>query len=138
MHESDMKALHTATAVIELGAGLALLFCPSATVLLLLGSPLDTLAGAALGRVAGAALTALGIANWLARPNAQSSAARGLVAAMTFYNAGAAVVLGIAGLQIHPVGIALVPAVVLHAAMTVWCMVCLVGKPRQADGLRNE
>jgi hypothetical protein len=37
-----MKTLHTATAVIELGAGLALLCFPSTTVALLLGLPLDT------------------------------------------------------------------------------------------------
>jgi hypothetical protein len=42
--------------VIELGAGLALLCCPSATAVLLVGSPLDAPAAVTLGRVAGAAL----------------------------------------------------------------------------------
>jgi hypothetical protein len=39
---STGKTLHSLTAVIELGAGLALLFFPSATAVLLVGSPLDT------------------------------------------------------------------------------------------------
>ena len=59
-----MKNLLTVSAVIELGAGLALLAFPSAAVKLLFGSPLDTPAGVALGRLAGAALLTLGIACW--------------------------------------------------------------------------
>jgi hypothetical protein len=94
-----MKHLHIATAVIELGAGLALLACPSMTVLLLIGSPLDTYAALALGRVAGAALFALAIANWLASFDARSCASRGLVSAMVVYNACTAVILGFAGIR---------------------------------------
>ena len=36
-----MKALHTVTEVIEIGAGLALLCFPSTTVALLVGAPLE-------------------------------------------------------------------------------------------------
>jgi hypothetical protein len=120
-----MKKLLIATAVIEVGAGLALLCCPSAAVALLLGSPLDTPAAVSLGRVAGAALLALGVACWLAHYDDQSGAARGLVSAMVLYNLGAVVVLGAAGIQVRPVGVALWPAVVLHAAMAIWCIVRL-------------
>jgi hypothetical protein len=49
-----MKKLQTMTAVIEAGAGLALMCCPSAVVALLLGSGLDTIAAETLGRMAGA------------------------------------------------------------------------------------
>ena len=38
---SSMNALHTLTALIELGAGFALLSFPSATVALLVGAPLE-------------------------------------------------------------------------------------------------
>ena len=117
-----MKALLIVTAVIELGAGLALLGFPSATVALLLGSPLDAPAAVALGRLAGAALFALGIACWLAHYDAQSCAARGVVSAMVLYNLGAVVVLGVAGIQLRPAGIVLWPAVAIHAAMTAWCV----------------
>ena len=124
-----MKALYTLMAVIELGAGVALLCCPSAAVALLLGSGLDAPAAVALGRLAGAALLALGVACWFARGDEQSRAARGVVTAMTVYNLGAVVVLGTAGIRLRPVGVALWPAVVLHAAMAGWCVECLRRRP---------
>jgi len=115
------------TAVLEVGAGVALMGAPSVTVALLLGSPLDTSTSVALGRLAGAALLALGVANWLARHDQASRAARGLVGAMVVYNLGAAVVLGTAGLRSPAAGPALWLTVVLHAAMTVWCIASLSG-----------
>jgi hypothetical protein len=120
------STLYTVTAAIELGAGVALLSCPSATAMLLVGAPLEAPATLTVARVAGAALLALGVACWLARGDAQSRAARGLVAAMVLYNLGVAVILGAAGILSRPVGIALWPAVVLHAAMNVWCIVSLI------------
>jgi hypothetical protein len=57
--------------MIEVGASLALLCCPSATVALLLGSRLETLVAVTLGRLAGAALLALGVACWLAKHDGQ-------------------------------------------------------------------
>jgi len=126
-----MKILLAVTAVIEAGAGVGLMCCPSASVALLLGSPLDAPAALTLGRVAGAALFALGVACWLAQYDAQSCAAKGLVSAMVLYNLGAVVIFGSAGFRLQPVGIALWPAVVLHAAMTVWCITCLLRKPTQ-------
>lgn len=116
-----MKTLHTVSAVIELGAGLALLVFPSAVVNLLLGSPLDAPAAIALGRLTGAALLALGVACWLARGDALGCAARGLVVSMLVYNIGAVVVLGVAGVQLPTTGIALWPVVVLHTLMAAWC-----------------
>jgi len=133
-----MKRLLIVTAIIELGVGLALLCFPSATVTFLLGSGLDTPAAVALGRVAGAALFALGVACWLAQYDAQSCAARGLVSAMVLYNLGATIILGIAGIQLRPIGIALWPAVVLHAAMTIWCVRSLLRKPTRINYTTNR
>jgi len=124
---SSASTVFTATAVIELGAGLALLSCPSATAVLLIGASLEIHAALTVARVAGAALLALGIACWLARGDAYSRAARGLLAAMVLYNFGVAIILGAAGIRSQPVGIALWPAVVLHAGMTVWCIASLLG-----------
>ena len=123
--------MYIVTAVIEVGAGVALMFCPSATVVLLLGSGLDTTAAVTLGRVAGAALFTLGVACWLAQYDARSCAARGLVSAMVLYNFGAVVILGTAAVQLQPVGVALWPAIVLHAVMTAWSVTCLLRKPTQ-------
>ena len=97
-----------------------MLVAPVLVVKLLLGVEIS---GAAipLGRVAGVALLALGVACRFAHSDANSCAARGLAGAMMGYNIGAAVVLGTAGIQAHLVGIALWPAVILHAVMAVWC-----------------
>jgi hypothetical protein len=120
-----MKHLFVVTAVLEAGAGVALMCAPSETVALLLGAPLDTSAAVAVGRLAGVALLALGVANWLAQHDQASRAARGLVGAMVVYNLGAAVILGMAGLRSPSAGLALWPTVILHAAMTVWCIASL-------------
>jgi hypothetical protein len=121
------------TALIEAATGFWLIVIPSVVVRLLLGSPLDTPAAVTLGRVAGAALLALGVACWLAQYDAQSCAARGLVSAMVLYNLGTVVILGAAGIRSQPVGIALWPAVVLHAAMTIWCVTSLLRKPTRIN-----
>jgi hypothetical protein len=116
-----MKSLYSVTAAIELGAGLALLGCPSATVALLVGAPLEGAPGLTAARVAGAGLLALGVACWLARGDTHSHAARGLITAMSLYNVAAVVVLAFAGIGFGLHGVALWPAVILHAVMTVWC-----------------
>ncbi len=123
-----MKNLLTVSAVIELGAGAALLCCPSVTVVLLLGSGLEASVAVTLGRVAGAALLALGAACWFARDDG-SLAVKALVRAMVLYNLAVAAILAIAGISLRLVGIALWPAVVLHTAMTAWCLVSLQRKP---------
>jgi hypothetical protein len=128
-----MSRLLKLTALIEAATGFGLIVIPSVVVRLLLGSPLDTSAAVTLGRVAGAALLALGVACWLAQYDAQSCAARGLVSAMVLYNLGAVVILGATGIRSQPVGIALWPAVVLHAAMTIWCVTCLLRKPTRIN-----
>jgi hypothetical protein len=128
-----MNRLLKLTALIEAATGFGLIVIPSVVVRLLLGSPLDAPAAVTLGRVAGAALLALGVACWIAQYDAQSCAARGLVSAMVLYNLGTVVILGAAGIRSQPVGIALWPAVVLHAAMTIWCVTCLLRKPTRIN-----
>src|SRR6266516_5141322 len=117
------------TAIIEAVTGLGLMAVPSVVVRLLLGSPLDTSAAVMLARVAGAALLALGVACWLARDDTQSRATRGLVVAMLIYNIAATALLAFAGIGLRLHGVALWPAVVVHAAMAVWCIVCLRRSP---------
>ena len=50
---------------------------------------------------------------------------------------GAVVILGVAGIGLRPVGIALWPAVMLHIAITVWCVSTwqfFLGKANRKDG----
>ena len=118
------RQLFVATAMIEMAAGLALALSPSLPDFLLLGPPLNT-PGGIVARIAGAALLSLGVACWLARNDEQSAAARGLVVAILLYDTTAVVVLAYAGLGLSLNGLGLWPAVVLHAAMAVWCITCL-------------
>jgi hypothetical protein len=120
-----MKTFFTVTALAEAGAGLALLGLPSVFAALVLGSPLETPVALTVGRLAGVALFTLAIACWHARHDEQSHAAAGLVAAMFFYNAAVAALLTYAGLRLGLRGDALWPIVVIHAAMAIWCVVCL-------------
>src|SRR5438034_11805114 len=123
-----MSRLLKLTAIIEAATGLALIAVPTIVVRLLLGAEISG-ASIPLGRVAGAALLALGVACWLARDDTQSSAARGLVVAMLIYNLVATAVLAFAGIGLGLHGVVLWPAVVLHAAMGAWCVACLRHSP---------
>ena len=116
------------TAIIEAATGLGLVAVPAIVVRLLLGAEISG-ASIPLGRITGVALLALGVACWFASVDTKSRAARGLVAGMLLYNVGVAFILTMAGVQSHLVGIALWPAVILHAAMAVWCVACLRRKP---------
>jgi hypothetical protein len=120
-----VKTLLTITAAIEAGAGIALLVSPSWVVLALLGSALDAPAISVIGRVLGAALLSLGLACWLARDDTQTRAATGLVAAMLLYNAIVIALLCYSRLSLGMAGVALLPGVILHAALSVWCVVAL-------------
>jgi hypothetical protein len=85
--------LLTIAAVLECLAGLAFALAPGAAVAVLFGAePLRD--GLMLGRLAGVALLSLAIACWGARADRGSSTARtGTLRAITFYNAGAGMLL---------------------------------------------
>jgi len=104
---------------------MALLCFPSAAMVLLAGMPLEAPAALTVARVGGAGLLALGVACWLARGDTHSRAARGLVSAMFLYNIIAAGVITYAGIGYGLHGLALWPAVVLHAVLLVWGVSCL-------------
>lgn len=123
-----MKRVLVVTALIEGGAGLAMVAVPVGAVRLLLGADISGI-GIPLARVAGLALLALAVACWLARYDSQSCAARAVVSGMLVYNIGVPVVLGAAGLQSQAAGLLLWPAVILHTAMTIWSVVILLRKP---------
>jgi hypothetical protein len=123
-----MKPLLIATAVIEFGAGLALLCVPASVAMLLFGAPLDSPTALSAARIGGLGLLTLGVACWLARNDGASPAAQGLAKAMVIYNVGATAVFAYAGIGLGLHGALLWPAAALHAAMTAWCFLRLAGR----------
>ena len=117
------RLLLIVTAALEAPLGVSLLAAPSLPASLLLGSTLDAPAARAVGRVAGAALLALGLVCWLTRD--EPKAGRGVVAALLIYNLAAVAILVGAGLGPGPAGIGLWPGAVLHTALAAWCIPCL-------------
>jgi hypothetical protein len=84
--------LLTIAAVVECIAGLALVVLPGLMIALLLGGE-PRVQGEMIGRLAGVALIALGGACGGAAADTGGAAQRGTVAAITFYNVGAGVLL---------------------------------------------
>ena len=120
-----MTALLMTTAIVEVITGIALLAVPALLASILLGAALDTSAGLAVARLAGAALLALGLACWFGSRDTQSRAAIGIVAAMLLYNLAAVVLLLSLRYYVGMTGIGLLPASALHAALALWCIACL-------------
>jgi small basic protein len=127
-----------ATAVIEAGAGLVLLCFPSVAFSLLLGVDRPTPESAFVAPVAGAVLLCLGIACWTARKHTQSREATAVIAVMLLYNILIAALLAYAGTRLKMAGVALWPAVGLHAGMAVWCVACLPTKSRIEDAEKRD
>lgn len=116
-----MSSLLIVSALIELAAGLALLFLPSQAA-----SPLfDTSTALVLGRLAGLALLALGTACWLGRSDEKTGTVNGLVVAMLLFNAGAVALISYARLGLGLFTAAIWPVALLHTVMAVWCIAYL-------------
>ena len=113
--------LFTATALIEVGAGLSLVSLPALAIWHLLGVREPSPESLIVSRVCGAGLLAIGVACWLARDDRGSRSQHGLLWGMLVYNVGACTVLAFAGSMLSVVGGALWPGVALHAVMTIWC-----------------
>jgi hypothetical protein len=86
------RQLLTIATLAECLAGLALTVTPDAGVTLLLGAEPGAV-GLMVGRIAGVALLALGIACWGARADSGGAAQTGTLRAITTYNAGAGLLL---------------------------------------------
>ena len=117
--------LFVVTAVIEVGAGVALLVAP-AFIIALLFSPSEFEAAVAMGRLAGAALLSLGAACWWARRDGSSPASRGLMSGMLIYNV--AVVALIFSGSLGSISPLLSAVIVLHGTMAIWCVWSLRGR----------
>jgi hypothetical protein len=118
------------SAVIEFGAGLTLVVAPALAIRVVFGSS-GADAAVALGRLAGAALLSLGAGCWLVRHDDGGAGSRALASGMLIYNA-AVVALVLTG-SLGSIGPLLVGVAVLHAAMSLWCLLLLRGGPVSAS-----
>jgi hypothetical protein len=122
---SYMRRLLIVSAILEGMAGAALVLLPSASISMLLGAPPDTPVAFSIARGAGVALLSLSAAYWLARNDAFSPAARGLVIAMLLYNSAFILLLGYARIGSGLNGMGLFPGILLHIALVIWCVISL-------------
>ena len=129
-----MKLLLMVTAVFEGATGIAMLVAPSIAVSMLLGAELDTPAGLVVGRIAGAALTALAIACWNARNGDHHGIAAGVVAGMFAYNLAAALIVTYAGVGLGLQSLLMWPVVFAHNVMAAWCAAVLWMQRSPPDG----
>jgi hypothetical protein len=126
----NTKLLLTLVAVGEVLTGIALLIAPSVIVGLLLGATLDYPAAIVVGRVAGAALLAIGLICWLQRGIGRGAAQTGLLVGLLVYNAAVSIVLAYTAQVDGTRAIGLWPAVVLHSLVAIWCVASLLRAPR--------
>ena len=130
-----MKKLLMTTSVLESVTGLGMLMFPSIGSSLLLGPPIDSDNALVIARFAAVAILALAVACWLARRDENALATKGLVIAMSLFNAGAVVVLLHANLGYGLAGGASWPATILHALMGTWCVRVLLSKQREGSSV---
>ena len=128
-----MKSLLTVFALVEVSAGVILAISPLVLTRSLFGTELEFPTAIIAGRVAGVALLSLVIGCWVARNDARSLAAKGLVAGMLLYNAGIVALLLHAGRVSSLTGVLLWPAIVVHAALAAWCIVCVWNNVRNVE-----
>jgi hypothetical protein len=126
MHRANLFIL---TAVLEAGTALLLLSVPAIPLALLLGTAESAPEALLVARVAGVALLAISVASWLARKDEPSASQVGLLIGILIYDGGAAALLAYAGFGLGMVGVALWPAVAIHAALAVWCVRSLRTRP---------
>ncbi len=110
------RELLTIDAAGESLTGLALILAPKITARFLFGAK-PNVAGVMLGRVGGVALMAIGITCWGARNDRGSAARSSTLKAMTFWNAGAGLLLVLFAAIAKTGSLVLWSAGVLHLAL---------------------
>ena len=125
-----MKLLLIVMALLEFGAGLALLIVPAFAFSMAFHASLDSPGGLVAARIAGASLVSLSIACWQLR-NQNGNAAINMIQAMLFYNAAAATVLIYAGLRLKLQSDFLWLAMFVHQVLAIWCLIYVWLKRRR-------
>jgi hypothetical protein len=125
MYATKRKLFLVITAFVEAATGLCLLILPAVLFAILLGLEQASTEAIFVGRIAGAALLAIGIASWMARTDTLTPAQLGLLIGILVYDTAASMLLAFAGAVLKMSGVLLWPAVALHAVLAVWCFSCL-------------
>jgi hypothetical protein len=115
--------LFTTTALLESGAGVALLCLPWTVIHLLLGAEEPTTTAMLVARVMGLGLIALGVSAWL-KKDERVEANTGLLSGLLTYNIAISIALAVAGTVGDRPGVLLWPVVLVHVAMAIWCVKC--------------
>jgi hypothetical protein len=108
--------------LLEVATGACLIIWPAGLLAILLGlerSSVDTLL---VGRVAGAAVLAIGIASFISRRDVHDTNPLGLLTGILTYNVVVSILLAYAGAVLDMTGFVLWPAVATHAVLAVWCV----------------
>jgi hypothetical protein len=130
MLATNRKLLLVVAALAEVAAGLGLLLLPAFVLFVLLGLEQPASDTVFVGRIAGAALLAIGVTCWMARNDTRTPSQLGLLTGIFIYNAAASALLAYAGAVSKMLGILLWPTVALHAILAVWCFTLWVGRRR--------
>lgn len=126
------QALMLTTAVIESGAGLALLLAPGTVNHLLLGVIEPRAIALMIARVIGLGLIALGTSAGL-QWNNQNKTGHGLIRGLLIYNLVAIIALAIAGTAGRSIGVLLRPVIALHGVMAAWSFALIGPKAGNED-----
>ncbi|PZV38264.1 hypothetical protein [Mesorhizobium kowhaii] len=118
-------------AAVEAATGLGLLLLPSVPFALLLGLESATVEAIFVGRIAGAALLAIGVASWMARKDALNPSLFGLLVGILIYNTAVSILLVYAAAVLKMTGVMLWPTVAFHALLAVWGGLLLQGIPSE-------
>ena len=117
---ATQKLFLIVVAAVEAATGLGLLLLPSVPFALLLGLESATVEAIFVGRIAGAALLAIGVASWMARNDKVSHSLFGLLVGILIYNTAVSILLVYAAAVLKMTGAMLWPTVAFHAFLAVW------------------
>lgn len=122
MNTAHRRTLLTLFAIAEGATGLGLLVVPSMLFALLFGITQVAPEAPVIGRICGAALLAVAAASWGGRDAKGRRGILGLLGGVTLYSCLATVLLAYSALVLEMTGILLWPAVLYHAATSLWCL----------------
>lgn len=131
---ANRKFFFVVIASVEASIGLCLLVLPPVPLNLLLGLESATADVIFVGRIAGAALLAIGVASWMARTDGFNSSLFGLLIGILIYNTAVSILLAYAGAVLKMSGGMLWPTVAFHAILAVWGGLLLRGIPSELRG----